>query len=297
MEGIRHRRECCEPYRKEEQEMRESKVKADQYAWARPGEAGSLRLIRIDQLQIDHSYQRNEVSEKNTIRIARDFRWAAFGTLVVMERADGTLLVVDGQQRLLGAKRRGDISEVPCIVFSSDGPQHEAKAYLALNTNRLAVSAVEKFKARLVGKESPEMEIAAWLAGVGLFVTSDGTTPNGISFPTTLIAFWKVSEQDSKAALQAQRAIVGPQEPMSGMCHMGIWWCIHQGVNVANPVHIRKLSGLGGRIAMLRAIRVASLELGRGGAKTCGLGILSLLNKGRKGKKLFFSEKIGRAHV
>jgi hypothetical protein len=140
--------------------------KVERYEWASTGDKGKSAVVNVNDLHIDTSYQRPEVSEKNTLATARLFNWSAFGTIVVMERSGGKKFIVDGQQRWLAAKRRG-IAEIPCRIFSSNGRDHEAQAFCQLNTNRTAVRVFVRFNARATAGFQPEETIQKWLAGVG----------------------------------------------------------------------------------------------------------------------------------
>ena len=178
--------------------------KADRYDWAKPGDIGKQVRIKLDDLIVDHSYQRPEVSESNTIAIAKSFNWVAFGSLVVMQRADGRICIVDGQQRWLSAKRRGDITTVPCILFQSDGIEHEARAFISLNVRRNCVPAIAKFYGYVRAGLEPEKTINNWVKSVDLKITADGKDHKGIDFPTTLIRQWKQDEQAAKLAVELQ---------------------------------------------------------------------------------------------
>lgn len=256
--------------------------KVERYDWADPGDRGQQRLVDINLLRIDHSYQRREVSEKNTLATAKDFNWNSFGTLVVMQRGDGGLYVVDGQQRLMACRRRGDIDRVPCIVFHSHGPEHEAQAFRSLNVCRKPVSSTQKFIAADAAGIQPERQISEWLSSNGLHITNSGEEVDGISFPAHLLSTWKYGENEAKEAIKLQREIIGGLS-MNHAIHNGIWWLLRNGVNVR--AERSKLTQMGGKDALLRAIRVMQIQTGRNGSiKISGLGILSLVNHKRRNK-------------
>jgi hypothetical protein len=95
-------------------------TKIERYDWALPGDDGQFRCVPVHELKVDHSYQREQVSDSTILKIARDFSWSMFGVLIVMERTNGNLYVVDGQQRLAACIRRGDIEKAPCSSLRSD---------------------------------------------------------------------------------------------------------------------------------------------------------------------------------
>jgi len=258
--------------------------KIDRYNWATPGDRGRYQKIGVGDLLVDHSYQRAEVSLLNTRGIAASFDWSAFGALVIMRRQSGKYYIVDGQQRWLAAKLRGDIRDVPCIVFHSDGREHEAQAFVALNVHRVTVKAVPKFLASAEAGLEPEATISTWLASLDLRVGQDGGNSKVIVFPAHLILTWKSNEQAAKNAIVIQRDING-DSPLHSVCHNGIWWLLSKGVDVVP--HINKLMQAGGRSAMLHSVRTLCIETGKAaGRRMCGIGILRLINHRRKSGRI-----------
>ena len=266
-----------------------SKVdKVERYDWVKPDDNGRQCKVAVDELKVDHAYQRPEVSDKNTLAIARGFNWVAFNSIVVMERANGDKYVVDGQQRLLAALRRGDIREVPCVLFKSDGREHEARAFISLNVRRVNVPAVAKFNASVRAALNPEKPIADWLATIGLTVTESGKDMKGVDFPTALIRSWKLDMDNCKKAIAIQRDVNGT-EPLHSVCHKGICWLLHNGIDVEE--HADKLKRLGGRSAMLRSVKTLEIETGaKASERGCGIGVLRLINHKRRGSKIAVPE-------
>jgi hypothetical protein len=260
-------------------------VKAVHYDWAKPGDSGRRCIIPVAELKIDQTYQRQEVSEGNTLAIARAFNWLAFNSIVVMERANGDKYVVDGQQRLTAAIRRGDIKAVPCSVFKSDGPEHEAGAFVSLNVSRKPVSAIAKFNASAMAGINPQKQISDWLSSLGMRVINDGKDVNGVSFPTALVSTWEYDAESAKTAILVQRDVIGPEYPVNGVFHKGAWWLLHNGIDVEE--HADKLKRLGGLAAVLRSVKTVEIETGANASnRVCGLGMLRLINYKRRGQKI-----------
>jgi hypothetical protein len=258
--------------------------KVDRYDWVKPGDFGRQCKIAVNILKIDHSYQRAEVSKPNTLALARAFNWVAFNSLVVMERANGDKYVVDGQQRLLAARHRGDIKDVPCVLFKSDGRDHEAVAFISLNIRRSHVPAVAKFRASVSAGIEPEKEIHRFLEGIGLEVMEDGKSMKGLCFPNNLIQTWNINCECSKKAVIIQREINGI-EPLVSSCHRGIFWLLCKGINVAE--HVEKLKRLGGRTALMREIKAVEIESNMTTTnRLSGIAILRLINYRRRGSKI-----------
>ncbi len=262
--------------------------KVERYDWVKPGDNGRQCKVAVDELKVDHAYQRLEVSDRNTLALARGFNWVAFNSIVVMERANGDKYVVDGQQRLLAARRRGDIREVPCVLFKSDGREHEARAFISLNVRRTNVPAVAKFNASVRAALNPEKQIADWLATQGLEVTEDGKDIKGVDFPSCLIRSWSLNTDACKKAVSIQREVNGT-EPLHSTCHKGIFWLLHNGIDVEE--HADKLKRLGGRSAILRSVKTLEIETGaKASERGCGIGVLRLVNYKRRGNKIAVPE-------
>ena len=262
-----------------------SKVdKVERYDWVKPGDNGRQCMVSVDELKVDHAYQRPEVSDQNTLALARGFSWEAFNSIVVMERANGDKYVVDGQQRLLAARRRGDIRKVPCVLFKSDGREHEARAFIALNIRRVKVPSVAKFNASVRAALNPEKQIAEWLGTLGLSVMDDGKSMNGVCFPAHLIRTWNMNAECCKRAVKIQRDVNGT-EPLHSACHNGIFWLLTNGINVEE--HTDKLRCLGGRSAMLRSIKTVEIETNtKANMRICGIGVLRQINYKRSRNKI-----------
>lgn len=257
-------------------------TKVERYDWANPGDHGRRCNLPVAELNIDNSYQRNEVSDINTLSTAREFCWLAFGVVVVMERSNGKKYIVDGQQRWLAAKRRGDIPAIPCVVFHSNGAEHEARAFIALNLHRTKVTAVQKFRVSDRAGIQPERKISEWLKSVDLAVTPDGKSTASVCFPAHLIRTWKANETACQTAIKLQRAI-NNGEPLHSSVHNGLCWLLCRNIDIAG--NLPKLRERGGRSALLGSIRAVEIESGKNNHdRCCGLGILRVINHRRRTK-------------
>lgn len=257
--------------------------KVERYDWALPGDDGKFRCVPVGDLKIDHSYQRAEVGDTNILAIARGFKWSAFGVLIVMERANGGLYVVDGQQRLAAVKRRGDIDKVPCYVFTSDGKDREAQAFIDLNTARTKVSAMDKFIAAARANLEPAKSISSWLRSEEFTLTKNGHTAGGISFPGHLVRTWMQDAEAAKQSLLIQREL-SLDKTMAVPIHLGINYLLRAGIPVRDE--IPKLIAEGGKDRLLGAIRNESRNSNvADNGKVCALGILTVVNYRRKNRK------------
>jgi hypothetical protein len=118
---------------------------------ARTVSDSALRVLDIETIKVGHRYQR-QVSESAIEKIMKGYDPKALGIPVIGERDDGTLWVVDGQQRIAALKRMKDRDRrwVRCEVFASNGPEHEALIFKLINANRTKLTAEQLFHAALV---------------------------------------------------------------------------------------------------------------------------------------------------
>lgn len=116
------------------------------------GDPPSIQLVAPARLKIDETYQRTisgKDSQAAIARYAHAWDWRLCVPLLVSQRDDG-LYVIDGQHRLEAARRRGDITYLPCCVSEYGSPADEAATFVAANRKRRAVSRVDTFRAALL---------------------------------------------------------------------------------------------------------------------------------------------------
>lgn len=125
------------------------------------------------QLNVDASYQRELDAQSRSLigEIAARWDWSLCQPLVVASRPDRSLFVVDGQHRLEAAKLRGDIPQLPCVIFHPADATDEAKAFVELNAKRRPLTAYALYKGALVAGDEPTLALAQLLADAGLSFT------------------------------------------------------------------------------------------------------------------------------
>lgn len=165
--------------------MKMSKV--DRYQWKKLGAPGELRMVPKHELQIDMEYQR-EANETKVLAIASGFMWAAFGVASVARRKDGTLWVFDAQHRVLGAWRRDDIVELPCIIHDVNSQSEEALLFIQSNTLRKPLTSIDKHKA-FVKAGDPVAAVVADLARIAQRRIGGDSSPTSIRC-VSLIRLW-----------------------------------------------------------------------------------------------------------
>lgn len=261
------------------------KNKAEIYDWANPGDKGVFKFLNINDLKIDHSYQRYEYSEKNTSDIAKNFLWSSCGTIVVMQRKNENYYIVDGQQRFLAVTKRGDIEKLPCMCFVSNGPEHEAVAFNSLNCNRRAVGAVQQYRASIVAHKEPEFSISKWLKENDFIISSPSAAPGSIKFIKKVITTWNQNTDFCKRALLFQRKI--DNDPLSVTVHKGLFYLFNRGWASNIEAMLDKIIKAGGKTTIIgNSKKFANFDHGNIDPTHCARAIAEICNKGLRLNKI-----------
>jgi hypothetical protein len=144
---------------------------------------GSAEVLEIERIQIDPDYQR-DLRHDLINKIAREYDVVKAGPILVSERADGTLMCVDGQHRMLGAKQAGE-TEVFANVVHGLTQEQEAELRLARNDRR-PDTIYEKFRTRLVMGDVKAHRIVEVVRQQGTDVNLAPSTSSGINGVATL---------------------------------------------------------------------------------------------------------------
>lgn len=154
--------------------------------WRPLDERGVPTYIHKSQLHRDPRYQRDIANATRNLQRAIRWSWQSYSRIKVYER-DGKYYVFDGWQSKLSADLRPDIECLPCEVFKSPGRKEEALHFEESNT-RTAVTAVQKFYAKLAAGNPRAKHIAKVLAKTGhRIANTSATDPKAVG--CTLTAF------------------------------------------------------------------------------------------------------------
>jgi hypothetical protein len=133
------------------------------------GHPGELKLIPLNKLLVDRSYQRpvDVAGKRNIRRIAENFRWTRFSPLIVSPREGGKFAIIDGQHRATAAKLHGGIFELPCLVLNCDH-QGEADAFSTINGIVTRMQTQYLFRAKLAAGDSTATAVKAACDAAGV---------------------------------------------------------------------------------------------------------------------------------
>lgn len=124
------------------------------------GAAPMLKWIEIENLVIDPDYQRDlqRRGQQNIIKIALEFDWSKFSTVIVAAIEGGQFAIVDGQHRTTAAALRG-IKKVPCQIITADRKK-QAAAFAAINAVVTAMSSLQIHAAKVIAGDKNAVRIA-----------------------------------------------------------------------------------------------------------------------------------------
>ena len=246
-------------------------------------------LIGKDDLNIDGTYQRDQVSESKVLEIARDWDWKLFGTLAVVERADGSFWIYDGGHRARASFYRDDITKLPCMVFQIDSQTEEAKAFVGTNTMGSYVSAYHKHRASVIAGEPTAIAVQTLLDKYGLAVSETAKKPGSFSAVNTLRDLVSLNRIMAERVLSACVLIANGRDVITGTVMDGIYYCQHKlkgSDDILAGAHLEKLvhEGIPG---IESAIRREKHLIGKGGAMVAAKAVLDVLNKGKRRRLQF----------
>ena len=145
-----------------------------------------VRYLKIGDLTVDPKWQR--WLNKDVIQKAKHLDPELFQCIVVFERPDGDLVIVDGQHKaVMALKAAGENIEVPCQVIVHDKnmtlkqcQKKEAKTFELLNFNRKNVNKLAKIRAGLAYGDDDAKKFEAKFITMGIFKEGIGDVDLGI---------------------------------------------------------------------------------------------------------------------
>lgn len=136
------------------------------------GAEPEMAWVPVDEIDVDGNYQR-DIKPKLVQKILRDFSWTKFGAIVLSRQEGGRFTVVEGQHRWKAASLHPDVDRVPAVVVRHDDTAGEARSFLAINRDRMAVSTVEQYWAGLTAGDPQAAAISKVLLSAGCDVVPE----------------------------------------------------------------------------------------------------------------------------
>lgn len=130
--------------------------------------------VRVGNLVVDHRVQRDHLNKSKLNAMREEFQPLGLNTILVSERDDGEMVIIDGQHRwTIAAEMLGEDFLMDCKVFTGLSLAEEAELFVLTNKNQQPANALDLHKANVTrGDEvSIAIERAAlsqgWVVGSG----------------------------------------------------------------------------------------------------------------------------------
>lgn len=251
--------------------------KAQHYGWKVYGEPGEFKYTEKEKLLLDHSYQREKISDEKILNFASAWNWLAVGCIIVALR-DGNYYVVDGQHRLLAALKNSNVKTLPCIIFKSNDTMEEARAFLDVNRNRKPMAAVSAFKASVKAGDQTAVFVKETLDGLGIQASESGGKNNFICVGTALRIAATNRDQFVKVMILAKKIV--QEDSINNILLEGLAYIAD---NLVEGIEDKKLQTkllAVGYPAIQDGISKARAYFKSGGAAVYARGIIDTVNKG-----------------
>jgi hypothetical protein len=256
--------------------------KVARYAWPIKNAPGQFLMVPTKELEVDYAYQRDQINDRRVQELSRSWDWVACGCLVVALREDNKWFVVDGQHRKLAADLRGDIAELPCLVFETTGRREEAMGFLTINQGRASVGSLDRYKAQLLAGDKTAFALESLVRSTGHRFGEKASARTVSCVQCLYNLTWEDRERLER--LWPLLAELYPDGPMSDTVIKALWtvdkWLAKAGRSVAEPPYREKLVAIGGA-GLHREIRREVAVIGQGGVRVSGCAIAKYVNKQR----------------
>jgi len=266
---------------------RRSIDKIRQYKWLSRNVPGQLKYVPKGSLKVDSTYQRALNNDKR-LRIASNFNWAAFGVLIVAQRNDGSLWVIDGQHRLMAAQSRSDVQDVPAVIFElGSNVMDEATDFLIANKDRKPLSGVDSFKAMVVSGDPIALEVQNLIHDANRVVSESANVGPKVRCVKAIYNCMLADADAMRRSWPLIVELVGDQD-MDNRLVQGIFTleCTLMDPTgkkrslTESETHRKLLAA--GYTAILRSIGDAAAYYNRGGQAVFARGILRIVNHKRR---------------
>lgn len=255
--------------------------KTKRYGWVTKDEPGKLRELHKDILQIHPAYQR-ELIQSKVKELTASWSYVSAGAIIIGERA-GEFWVIDGQHRVVAAKRRSDISLLPCIVFQTNGVKQEAIAFLDVNSGRKPVTSLGKFKAMIAAGDAGAIIVSKTIGELG--ITLKPTALKSGELKSVGWALRKAKENsESFQVVMSLANDLSKDMPIQEKLLDALWY-INERMDggVSEKRFNSRLRSIGAR-GLIDAANKAAAYFIKGGAGVWALGVMNEVNSGLRNK-------------
>lgn len=144
------------------------------------GAVPRIEWVAPESLHVEEAYQR-DLSRRSVNLIATivaEWNWVKFKPPVCVDTEDGRRVVIEGQHTAIAAASHTAISEIPVIISAGVSLSDRARAFVAHNRNRLAITGYQMHRAAVAAGDDVALAVedGCRLAGVTLLAN---TRPRG----------------------------------------------------------------------------------------------------------------------
>ena len=257
-------------------------TKIARYGWVLRDSPGVPRNIHKHDLNIDHTYQREKVIISKVQQIQASWSWIGCGMILVALRHDGSYWVMDGQHRVLAARNRSDIDELPCLVFSVESKTDEAAGFLVANTQRKPVTAIAKYKAMVLTNDPTAMAVDEVLRRLGLEVADTAVGVHQLKCVTKCLRIAADSKESLYLCLRAYMKLAAAPAIPANMLD-GLAW-LNKRYKLLSDSRFVERFAMQDVTELQLAIKRFAVAEGSSTGKIAGTAILRCVNKGLRRK-------------
>lgn len=251
---------------------------------------GTSRYIALEDLK-PHPLAQRRLDMRHAERIASDFDPALFGELTVAITKRGAQWIIDGQHRHYGALTflNGDgKQQVACRVVEVEDDAEAARLFLGLNTHK-AVQALDKFKVRVIAKDSIALGVVTVLDRYGLCmsITRGEGTVQAVEACETLFCRDHGALLLDRVIRVLNRTWGRDPDAFNGQLIRGLGLLLARyNGSVDDEELVRKLAKKSGPLSILGRARDLKNAIGGSIAQAVAEHIRGEYNKGRRTEKL-----------
>ncbi|QJW94743.1 DUF6551 family protein [Frigoriglobus tundricola] len=259
--------------------------KTDAYKWKTVDDPGRFLWLSKQVIGVDHSYQREQVNEARVNRIAAELSWVKFGVITVVRRGDRTYWCIDGQHRLLAAKKRSDVAKVPVMLFEVTNKTGEADGFLKINSDRGAVSTFSRFNALLTTRDATAVATQQMVEASGYRFSLDGRKYTVRCLAAVYNAY-RTCRESATAAWELCVMLYAGDCPIDNV-FSGLFVLERAlrkrdpGRSLRDPDNVKIILALGKAELSAAALRMVTV-MGKGGPKMQAAGIARAINQKRR---------------
>jgi hypothetical protein len=138
----------------------------------------TLKRIKVDAISVDPAVQRCEgLDERRVLKMADNFDPLAAGIITISERADGTLINLDGMHRVAAARRSNYAGLIDAKVIVGLDKHDEARLFNLLNATKTP-SVFTKLMVAMVAGDPEAVEIGRIVEASGWKLGLDSADGN-----------------------------------------------------------------------------------------------------------------------